>query len=168
MCIRDRLINVHITHLIDHLLIIILDKSGGMLSTDKRSFELRRQTSIWSLTLLKSPSDGASIFINWVNPFPSRFINRAIFFRSAIESYECASCLLSFLEFYCRRLFPPSTHETSSGRFPTREKGWLQGLVWWMEAPFDGPMQFSIVFFFILEAGTCLPRWNLVVSISLL
>ena len=54
------LVNIHITHLIDHLLIIILDKSGGMLSTDKRSFELRRQSSLWSLPLFKSPSDGAS------------------------------------------------------------------------------------------------------------
>ena len=42
--------------------------------------------------------------ISWVNPFPSRFINKAIFFRSALESFECACCLLSFLYFHCRAL----------------------------------------------------------------
>ena len=42
--------------------------------------------------------------ISWVKPFPSRFINRAIFFRSALESFECACCLLSFLYFHCRAL----------------------------------------------------------------
>ena len=35
-----------------------------------------------------------SPLISKVNPFPSRFINRTIFFCNAIESHECACCLL--------------------------------------------------------------------------
>ena len=41
-----------------------------------------------------------SLLISWVNPFPSRFINRTIFFCNALESHECACCLLSFLYFH--------------------------------------------------------------------
>ena len=54
-----------------------------------------------------------SPLISWVNPFPSRVINRAIFFWNALESHECASCLLSFLYFHW--LFPLLARETSSG-----------------------------------------------------
>ena len=50
---------------------------------------------------------------SWVNPFPSRVINRTIFFCNALESHECAYCLLSFLYFHW--LFPLSARETSSG-----------------------------------------------------
>ena len=52
-----------------------------------------------------------SLLISWVNPFPSRFINRTIFFCNALESHECACCLLSFLYFHW--LFPLSARETS-------------------------------------------------------
>ena len=59
------------THHAYNWLILILDKSGGMHLTDKRSLEIRRQTSIWSLTLFKSPSDGASNSINFLSqPIP--------------------------------------------------------------------------------------------------
>ena len=67
----------------------------------------------------KQPQTGAhqmeppSLLISWVNPFPSRFINRTIFFCNALESRECSSCLLSFLYFHW--LFPLSARETSSG-----------------------------------------------------
>ena len=54
-----------------------------------------------------------SPLISWANPFPSRFINRTIFFCYALESHECACCLLSFLYFHW--LFPLLAHETSSG-----------------------------------------------------
>ena len=54
-----------------------------------------------------------SPLISWVNPFPSRVINRTIFFCNALESNECACCLLSFLYFHW--LFPLSARETSSG-----------------------------------------------------
>ena len=53
------------------------------------------------------------LLISWVNPFPRRFINRTIFFCNALESHECACCLLSFL--YVHRLFPLSARETSPG-----------------------------------------------------
>ena len=52
-----------------------------------------------------------SLLISWVNPFPSRFVNKTIFFRNALESHECACCLLSFLYFHW--LFPLSARETS-------------------------------------------------------
>ena len=54
-----------------------------------------------------------SAMISWVNPFPSRFTNRTIFFRNALESHECTCCLLSFIYFLW--LFPLLAHETSSG-----------------------------------------------------
>ena len=38
-----------------------------------------------------------SPLISWVNPFPSRVINRTIFFCNALESHKCVCCLLSFL-----------------------------------------------------------------------
>ena len=50
--------------------------------------------------------------ISWVNPFPSRVINSTIFFCNALESHECACCLLSFLYFHW--LFPLLARETSS------------------------------------------------------
>ena len=53
------------------------------------------------------------LLISWVNPFPRRFINRTIFFCNALESHECACCLLSFL--YVHWLFPLSARETSPG-----------------------------------------------------
>ena len=53
------------------------------------------------------------LLISWVNPFPSRFINRTVFFCNALESHECACCLLSFL--YIHWLFPLSARETSPG-----------------------------------------------------
>ena len=52
-----------------------------------------------------------SPLISWVNPFPSRVINRTIFFCNALESHECACCLLSFLLFYW--LFPLSAPNRS-------------------------------------------------------
>ena len=55
-----------------------------------------------------------SPLISWFNPFPSRFINRAIFFCYALESHECACCVLSFLYFHW--LFPLSARATSSGK----------------------------------------------------
>ena len=54
-----------------------------------------------------------SLSISWVNPFPSRFINRTIFFCNALESHECACCLLSF--FYFHWLFALSACKTSPG-----------------------------------------------------
>ena len=43
-----------------------------------------------------------SPLISWVNPFPSRFMNRTIFFCNALESHECASCLLfDVRQYYC-------------------------------------------------------------------
>ena len=61
-----------------------------------------------------------SPMISWVNPFPSRVINRTIFFCNALESHACACCLLpaaccllSFLYFHW--LFPLSARQTSPG-----------------------------------------------------
>ena len=54
-----------------------------------------------------------SPLIPWVNPFPSRVINRTIFFCYALESHECACCLLSFLYFHW--LFHLSPRKTSLG-----------------------------------------------------
>ena len=51
------------------------------------------------------------LLISWVNPFPSRVINRTIFFCNALESHECACCFLSFLYFHW--LFPLLARETS-------------------------------------------------------
>ena len=45
-----------------------------------------------------------SPLISWVNPFPSRFRNRTIFFCNALESHKCAFCVLSLLYF---RAKPP-------------------------------------------------------------
>ena len=71
-----------------------------------------------------------SPLISWVNPLPSRVINRNIFFCYALESHECACCLLSFLYFYW--LFPLSARETSSGNSSiyksTRERVDYKGL----------------------------------------
>ena len=71
-------------------------------------------------TLFWSPSvpgahqmEPPSLLISWVNPYPSRFINRTIFFCNALESHECTCCLLSFLYFHW--LFPLSARETSPG-----------------------------------------------------
>ena len=47
-------------------------------------------------------SDGPSVSINWVNPFPSRFIKRTIFFSNALELHERACCLLfDVRQYYC-------------------------------------------------------------------
>ena len=54
-----------------------------------------------------------SPLISWVNPFPSRVINRTIFFCNALELHECACCLLSFLYFHW--LFPLSARKISPG-----------------------------------------------------
>ena len=54
-----------------------------------------------------------SPLISWVNPFPSRVKNRTIFFCNALESHECACCVLSFLYFHW--LFPLLARETSPG-----------------------------------------------------
>ena len=54
-----------------------------------------------------------SFYLSWVNPFPKRVINRAIFFYNALDSHECACCLLSFLYFHW--LFPLLARETSPG-----------------------------------------------------
>ena len=93
-----------------------------------------------------------SLFISWVNPFPSRFINRTIFFCHALESHECAFCLLSLLYFHW--LFPLSARETSPGNRSiyktTRERVDSKGLygrcrlhlmgscylwIWWLFRP---------------------------------
>ena len=43
-----------------------------------------------------------SPLISWVNPFPSRFISRTIFFCNALESHECACCLpFDLRHYYC-------------------------------------------------------------------
>ena len=42
-----------------------------------------------------------SPLISWVNPFPSRFINRTIFFCNVLESHERAYCLLLDVRHYC-------------------------------------------------------------------
>ena len=40
--------------------------------------------------------------ISWVNPFPRRFINRTTLFCNALESHECACCLLfEVRQYYC-------------------------------------------------------------------
>ena len=80
-----------------------------------------------------------SPLISWVNPFPSGFINRTIFFCFALESHECACCLLSFLYFHW--LFPLSACETSSGnssiyksireRVTPRACVGDRGSIWW-------------------------------------
>ena len=71
-----------------------------------------------------------SLLIFRVNPLPSRFINRTIFFCYALESHECACGLLSFLYFHW--LFPLSARETSSGNNSiyksTRERDDSKGL----------------------------------------
>ena len=71
-----------------------------------------------------------SLLISWVNPLTSRVINRTIFFCNALESRECACCLLSFLYFHW--FFPLSARETTPGnRFiykSTRERVDSKGL----------------------------------------
>ena len=71
-----------------------------------------------------------SPFISGVNPFPSTFINRTIFFGNVLELHECACCLLSFLHFHW--LFPLSARETLSGNrsiyISTRERVDSKGL----------------------------------------
>ena len=43
-----------------------------------------------------------NLLISRVNPFPSRSINRTIFFCNALESHECACCLLfDGRQYYC-------------------------------------------------------------------
>ena len=43
-----------------------------------------------------------SPLISWVNPLPSRFISRTIFFCNTLESHECACCLLfDVRQYYC-------------------------------------------------------------------
>ena len=73
-----------------------------------------------------------SPLISWVNPFPSRVINRTIFFCNALESHECACCLLSFLYFHW--LFSLLARETSSGNHSiyksTRER-----VAWFSDGP---------------------------------
>ena len=54
-----------------------------------------------------------SPLISWVNPFPSGFINRTIFFCYALVWNERACSLLSFLYFHW--LVPLLARETSSG-----------------------------------------------------
>ena len=70
-----------------------------------------------------------SLLISWVNPFPSRVINNTVFFCNALESHECACCLLSFLYFHW--LFPLLARETSSGNRSiyksTRERVYSKG-----------------------------------------
>ena len=63
-----------------------------------------------------------SPLISWVNPFPSRFINRTIFFCNALESHEWACCLLfdlrqsySHFSIFIGSQFPPLM------RFPPQE-----------------------------------------------
>ena len=79
-------------------------------------FTILQQIKIAQLKLLFSGAhqmDLPSPLISWVNPFPSRVINGTIFFCNALESHECACCLLSFL--YSHSLFPLLARETSSG-----------------------------------------------------
>ena len=75
-------------------------------SVVRSRFCRRRSTGAHQMELL-------SPLISWVNPFPSRVINRTIFFCNALESHECACCPLSFLYFHW--LFPLLARETSPG-----------------------------------------------------
>ena len=54
-----------------------------------------------------------SLLISWVNPFPSRFINRTIFFCNVFESHECVCWLLFDVISLFSLLFPLSKRETS-------------------------------------------------------
>ena len=109
---------------------------------------------------------------SWVNPFPSRIINRTIFFCNALESHECACCLLSFLYFHW--LFPLLACETSSGnRFickSTRERVDSKGLCGRWRLP-DGLLIMSVpreqfhsrrclLAFGSRVCGCCIRRWN--------
>ena len=67
-----------------------------------------------------------SLLISWVNPLPSRFIDRTILFCNALESHECACCLLSFLYFHW--LFPLSASGNRSIYKSTRERVDSKGL----------------------------------------
>ena len=81
----------------------------------------------------------------WVNPFPSRVINRTIFFCNALESHECTCCRLSFLYFHW--LFPLLACETSSGSRsiykPTRERVDSKGLCGRWRLP-DGLLMWDV------------------------
>ena len=105
---------------------------------------------------------------SWVNPFPSRFINRAIFFRSAPESFECASCLLSFLYFHClSSIYLRAKPSQGAVLFISLlGKGLTPracmvggGSIWWTSAVFYW-------FLSILEGETCFSWRNFVVSVS--
>ena len=109
------------------------------------------------MVYFRSPTDGASsLLISWVNPFPSRFINITIFFCNALESHECARCLLSFLYFHW--LFPLSASETSPGNPSiykcTRERVDSKGLYerCWFH------LMGSCLFALLIEANVCSPN----------
>ena len=81
-------------------------------------FYLRSLRNAWLFQWQSENPEGHQMelptpLISWVNPFPGRVINRTIFFCDALESHECACCLLSFLYFHW--LFPLSACETFPG-----------------------------------------------------
>lgn len=108
-----------------------------------------------------------SPLISWVNSFPCRFINRAIFLCNAVESHEWTYCLVfdirqyyrSFLRFHwlfsVRNLLnEPFYLQIYSG------KGWLRNLVWETKTPSDALLGWpvkQVVFTFLL--GTLRQRW---------
>ena len=59
-----------------------------------------RTTQYWTSGAYRM--EPPSPLISWVNPFPSRFLNRTIFFWNALEPHECACCLLfDVIQYYC-------------------------------------------------------------------
>ena len=77
-----------------------------------------------------------SSLISRVNPFPSRFINRTVFFCNAIESHECACCLLFdvrqyIFHFSILGVKPPQVTRSIYKRIDSRKE-------WEMEAPSYG------------------------------
>ena len=98
------------------------------------------------------------LLISWVNPLPSRFINRTFFFHKSLESHECACCLLSFL--YIHWLFPLSACETSPGNLSiyksTRERVDSKGLYGRCRLHLMGPWHWAISY--SVKLGTRLKR----------
>ena len=91
--------------------------NGGSESRTTKGIKKKHNQKEYQTWRLRKPGahqmELLSLLISWVNPFPSRIINRTIFFCNALESHECACCLLSFLYFHW--LFPLLARETSSG-----------------------------------------------------
>ena len=79
-----------------------------------------------------------SPLISWLNPLPSRFINRTILFWNALEFHECACCLLfDVRQYYCHFSIFTGSFLYQRAKAP-QGKGWrtpracMGGSIWWV------------------------------------